>query len=189
VRRRGRPAGFTIVELLVVVAILGILAVVSIRELRSNPVGDSARAIASLMSTAHRLAIAGGPVRADVAVDENVLGGRTMVEALVTEGGDTRLTVYQVVEGEGDGVYTLEPVQSISLHPDVTLFKVADSANLGLTAEAIETGGLPATKRYYPSGRADAYTLYLRHRTRENETRYRVVCMPFSPAPQVFTQW
>ena len=181
--------GFTLIELMVVVAILSIVAAVSIGSFRTNPTGDSARAISALMATAYRTAIAGGPVRSDVATQAEVLGARSMVEAVLTADGHTQVTVYKVVEGAGVGEYTLEPVQSTYLHQDVTLYRVMDSAQIGLSADPIDPGGLPMTKRYYPPGMADAYTIYLRHRTRDNATRYRVVGMPFSPAPQVFQDW
>jgi prepilin-type N-terminal cleavage/methylation domain-containing protein len=186
---RRRQAGFTLVELMVVVAILSIVAAISIGSFRTNPTGDAARAIANLMATAYRVAIAGGPIRSDVAIQPEVLGGRAMVEAVLTADGHTQVTVYKVVEGEGSGEYTLEPVQSIYLSKDVTLYRVMDSAQIGLSGSPIDPGGLPMTKRYYPPGSADPYTIYLRHRTRDNATRYRVVGMPLSPAPQVFQDW
>jgi prepilin-type N-terminal cleavage/methylation domain-containing protein len=188
-RRRRASGGFTLVELMIVVAIISIVAAVAIGSYRTNPTGDAARSIAALMATAYRVAIAGGPIRADVATQAEVAGGRALLEFEVTPEGHTQVTVRKVVEGEGDGVYTLEAVQSIFLHEDVTLFKVLDSAQIGLSSTAIEPGGLPATKRYYPPGSADPYTIYLRHRTRESATRYRVVGMPLSPAPQVFQDW
>ena len=187
-RRRQGEAGFSLVELMIVVAIISIVAAVSIGSFRTNPTGEAARSIASLMATAYRVAIAGGPIRADVATQAEVAGGRALVE-FEEEDGHVRVTVRKVVEGSTAGSYSLEAVQSIFLDDDVTLLRIVDSAQIGLSGTAIEAGSLPVVKRYYPPGSADPYTVYLRHKTRDNATRYRVVGMPLSPAPQVFQDW
>jgi hypothetical protein len=184
------------VELMVVVAILALTAALAVTGMKSNPVGNDARKVAALMATANRTAIGGGPIRTDVAATG--VRQRAVLEILGYTNG-YQLTVYKVVENPGatDGTFTYVPVSSELLNQDTEVWA------LGATAATLPTGVDPAQtdfsppvapalgphKKYFPDGTAEAMTIYLRHKVSDVVTRYRIVALPLSPAPQVFTDW
>ncbi len=190
---RRSAAGFTLVELMVVLTILAIVAAVALTGFRTNPTGDDARQLASMMSTAYRTAVGGGPVRDDVVAKwlatNPEVKARARFDLTLTDDGVVQATVYRLVEKVGVDDYDWVAVESAFLHREVTAYRVMDSAQIGLATGTVDPGGVPATKYYYPNGTADGFTIYLRHVTRDNAQRYRVVGMPLSPAPQVFPDW
>jgi prepilin-type N-terminal cleavage/methylation domain-containing protein len=184
-----RSSGFTMIELMVVVAILGITAAVVVRGFKNNPTGSEARRLAAAMSTAYRTAISGGPVGADVAAATGGTRARAMLE-IEEEGPGYALTVWQLVEDASPATtFSWKSVEKAAISPDVEILRVADAASISLSTVEITAGGLPAQKFYYPNGGADAFTVYVRHRLDTSASRFRVVGLPLSPSPQVFKDW
>lgn len=194
--RRTRSSGFTMVELMVVVAILALTAALAVTGMKSNPVGSDARKVAALMATANRTAIGGGPIRTDVAATG--IRHRAVLEILGQTNG-FQLTVYKVVENPGanDGTFTYVPVGNETLNQDTEVWALGDTAaTLPTGTDPTQTDFTPPVapnlgpnKKYFPDGTAEAMTIYLKNKTNDAATRYRVVALPLSPAPQVFQDW
>jgi len=195
---RRTDRGFTMVELMVVIAIIGITAALTIRSFTKNPTGDSARKVAAMMATANRTAISGGPVRSDC-VDAlgNPIKARAQLEFIQTS-GQVLVNVYVVVEDPlplHTAPWVL--VSSEILSPDTEVTSVMGTAGVPLpidpgtvptpTTLPIATPGL--VKLYNPDGTAEPIAVFLKHRTNATATRYRVLGLPINPAPQVFQDW
>ena len=177
------------VELMVVVAILGITAAVSLRSFTRNPTGEDARKVAGLMSTAYRTAVGGGAVRSDVALATGIKA-RAQIEFSVAS-GQFLVTVYKLVE-DALPLHSSSwvPVSTAILSPDVEVYAItAAAATLPGSAPTASAFGTPITKSYFPDGTSDAFTVFLRLATNIAATRYRVVGMPLSPAPQMYRDW
>ena len=184
------------VELMVVVAILALTAALAVTGMKSNPVGSDARKVAALMATANRTAIGGGPIRTDVAATG--IRQRAVLEILGQTNG-FQLTVYKVVENQlaNDGTFTYVPVGNETLNQDTEVWALGDTAaTLPTGIDPAQTDFTPPSpptlgpsKKYYPDGTAEAMTIYLKNKTNDAATRYRIVALPLSPAPQVFQDW
>jgi len=198
---RRTDQGFTMVELMVVVAIIGITAALTIRSFTKNPTGESARKVAAMMATANRTAISGGPVRSDC-VDGlgNPIKARAQLEFIETS-GQVLVNVYVVVEDPlplHTAPWVL--VSSEILSPDTEVTAVMGTAGPPYVPLPIDPGTAPPLmtlptsapgliKLYNPDGTADPMAVFLKHRTNNTATRYRVLGLPINPVPQVFQDW
>jgi type II secretory pathway pseudopilin PulG len=179
------------VELMVVIAILGITAAVAISGFRANPTGSDARKVASMMATAYRTAVEGGAMTANIS---KACFSSTKPRAMLEfgTGGLNVVTVYKLIEHTADTGYDQVPVSAAALSTDVLVYAITNFAVSQEQPGATPTQtslATPVTKYYCPDGSADGFTVYLRHATNDNATRYRVVGMPLSPAPQTFQDW
>lgn len=175
---------------MIVLIILGILGLISWKFFRGDPASQVARRIAALMSTANRLAVAGGPVRANVIAASGVTA-RTEIEFNNT----TRMiTVYRLVEHTTDNGYDWVSVSGLGLPAFVNIQAVASTAELQLLADsghamptALGTG--TATKLYYPNGTVDAMTVYVTDTRLGATGKWRIVSLPLQAAPQTYLNW
>lgn len=187
---RARQAGVTLVELMIVVAIVAVLASTAVIAFKSDPVGDGARLVNAVLQEARRTAIAGGPVRENVA---EALGikARARVE-FSTENDANIVTLYELVEDPlPAATASWEPISRAQLPRGVRIYAVANQANtLGGEAMGPALGAGRVTKDFYPNGSSDAMTVYLGHRHDEDAgDKYRVFVLPLSGLPTTGKHW
>lgn len=192
-RRRTSPKeerGFTIVEMLVVMTIVGVLAGVAVTSIRVDTVGDAARQVSSLMQEARRRAIAGGAVRADVAAATGITA-RCQIEFLTVDSVNL-VRIWELVEDTSPA--TTASWSMLSQHElgkDVEIYAVGSTAeSLGGQAvpEPLGTGAI--AKQFFPNATSDAMTVYLRDRYKpDTDRKYRIWAHPLSGIPATGKYW
>jgi prepilin-type N-terminal cleavage/methylation domain-containing protein len=188
--RHRRDAGFTMVELMVTVVIIGFLAYFSAGIFKSQPVADGTRRMTAALSEARQRAISGGMIRDDVrAFTGN--RARTQIEFSNTIDGTGLVRIWEAVE-DPEPAKTFQWVQV----GGTILPRGARIHAVGATAATLPGGALPTPlvgvqrKSYYPDGTCDGLTVYLGKSDGSNpEARYRVFAMPLSGTPAAFKGW
>lgn len=183
-------AGLTLVELMVVVAIVGILAVTASVTMNTEPrVDDIAKRISGIISEASRKAVAGGAV--DPAYAElNGIKARTRV--LVRNQGTLQEVVVERLS-EADDAWLV--IDRRTVPPNIEVVGFRKSAELSPnTTPATLLSSAQAELRCYPDGSCLApgstagLTLYLRDVDRPTRDA-RVVTMPLRGVPVVYSGW
>jgi prepilin-type N-terminal cleavage/methylation domain-containing protein len=191
-----KQRGVTMVELMVVIAIIGIAAGLSFTALKSDQAGADARRVAAFMATAYRQAQGGGAVRPDVATTgpAGPPPCNTTTRAVLRfskVGGIDLVAVWKMIEDPlPANTCTWVYITGIYLSDDVEVWAVTDTAALAPTGSNPTQwdGAADIVKNYFPDGTADAFTVFI-HNRNGSGTRFRVVGLPLIPPPQIFIDW
>jgi type II secretion system protein H len=151
-------AGFTLVELMVVITIIGIMTAMMIPEMRGSfqdaLLRSTGRELINVFDLAYSRAVSLNQVRR-VRLDENT--GRYLVEKQVLQDGQDEFVPADDVPGsQGE----LDPRIAVEFHPPGGLS--ADEAPSATLAQAGNSD--TATISFYPDGTADAGSFLLRDR-------------------------
>lgn len=184
-------AGFTLVELMVTVAIVGVIAALAAVAIRQAPTPVAARRVQVMFGEARRLAVAGGPIRPDVRAALGIVE-RTRIE--ISHAGDNELMEMLLFEEDPvnpTGVWVIE--DSFVMDPRVAIAGVATvvQSEPGGPAPPALPASAPAIRRFFSDGTADAATVFLsdRRQVAGDEDPYRVTVTPLSGASSVLKGW
>ncbi len=179
---RPRERGFTIVELMVVVAIIGISASLAVMVNKSDPTAKAARQLASILSQARRLAVAHG-ASASAAITQTA---RVTVAEVA---GHSVVKVWELNDAVSPAVWV--QLEAATLPRGVRVARMATVANTvgGETLPSALADSAVAEMRFYPNGIAEARTFYLQTRNSSKPDKYRVFVLPLSGIATTTKGW
>jgi prepilin-type N-terminal cleavage/methylation domain-containing protein len=188
-----RERGFTMAELMVTIAIVGILSSLAVAKVRRDPVADRTRAVTGLLQEARRKAIAAGAIRADVAATG--ISARTQL-TFTTSAGGSRADLWQLVEDPLPASTSRWVVVSSAVLPssprDAVIWAVTPQASTDRDGTVPSQLDGTVTRSCYPDGRCDAMTVYLARRnaaTVQDGDHYQIVVFPLSGIPVTSKGW
>lgn len=188
-RRRRHHLGFTLSELMIAVAIVGVLVTLAVSILRAKPAPvDVASQVSSKLAEASRKAAAYGAVRGDVAA---ALGSRARTRVVFTvAAAGTTVSIERLEEDAAPSTAaSWVELSTVKLDASVSLAGYTPSAVLnggGAPAIAIGTSGTFEV-RCNPEGTCTGITVYLTNA--KGTKKARVVILPLGGTPMTFDAW
>lgn len=184
-----RQAGFTLTELMVTVAIVGVLATLGIALVRATPQpADIASQVSSKISETSRKAVSLGAVRPEVAA---ALGSRARTRAVFTATATSATVTIDRLEEDPPPSTSANWIElsTVTLHPSVQLSGYTSAAmiNSGNTPAVSMGGSGTFTIECRPDGTCAGVTIYLA--SAKGAKKARVVVFPLGGTPMTFPDW
>lgn len=185
--RRAPAAGFTLIELMVVVAIITVITTLAVSATKTSakPI-DAASRFANLVGEASRVAVRGGPVRADVAVDEGSTRRTRIVGTVGSSptGATIGFTIEVLVEDPVASTPRWDEVSSMTVPGSVTAddfaLTVGDHASVTLQSD-----WSTFVVSCFPNGSCSAASLFFS----SPAAHARVSVLPLGTATYVRKDW
>jgi len=189
--------GFSLIELMVVVAIIGTVSGLAVMAIKSDPTAKTAREIAALVAQARRFAIQHGAVRADVKAATSISATEMLRFKETTYG--SKVELFDLTEGSSatatwvSSGWTWVPNRA-------KIYGVATTANSsgGETLPTAFAVNSVVDIFFFPDGTVgssntgsaiNGATVYLSTRTGSKPDKFRVFIMPLSGIATTTKGW